>query len=262
MKNIENLSSLEGRSLLREIFKELRYEKQNSSFSTLAQCWRICVNERELFRYIKKEVTVLHPMGFFGGTGLWLEEVLNRYYFSTINSFVYFGAAVLLVLIGIRRFSNAIDDNVVIAGIGFEALMLIFMFVIMLFTPNDEVLKSDEQAGGPQEELLGEIGEIGRDFAAVVIQLEQLGSSIEEMLQNQSEIINTTRDAVQISAQAVAPNPAMLESMSKTNEVLSDFRDTVHELVSSISLLKREQIEMAVKKEIEKIITGRLTKDE
>ena len=67
-----------------------------SGFSTSLLCWRICTSERELFRYSKNEVTVLHPLGFFSGSGLWMEEIVNRYYYSTINSFVYFGAAIFI----------------------------------------------------------------------------------------------------------------------------------------------------------------------
>jgi len=63
MKNIDTLSSLEGRATLAEVFNELRFEKQLSNISTLILSWRICVRERELFRYVKKDVTVLHPLG-------------------------------------------------------------------------------------------------------------------------------------------------------------------------------------------------------
>jgi hypothetical protein len=76
MKNIDTLSSLEGRATLAEVFNELRFEKQLSNISTLILSWRICVRERELFRYVKKDVTVLHPLGLISGTGLWMEEIL------------------------------------------------------------------------------------------------------------------------------------------------------------------------------------------
>jgi hypothetical protein len=261
MKKIDTISSLEGRALLKEIFHELRYEKQLSSFATLALCWRICTYEREIFRYVKQEATILHPLGFFSGTALWMEEVINRYYFSTINSFVYFGAAVLLMLVGIRRFSNNVSDNVVIFGVAFEAMMLIFMFVVMLFTPNEE--NNGNGSGGPAsdgtiEELITEVGEIGRDFAAVVVQLEELGETLQELIKNQRDLVESVNEVARLSAKAVSPAPEMLETMSQTNTSLQKFRDTVENLSSAAESLKREEIEIAVRKEVERFLVDKV----
>ncbi|MFA6569902.1 MAG: hypothetical protein WCT77_01560 [Bacteroidota bacterium] len=262
MKNIDTLSSIEGRSLLNEIFQELRYQKQMSAFSTLLLCWRICINEREIFRYVKKEVTVLHPLGLFSGTGLWLEEIVNRYYYSTFNAFVYFGAAVLLLLIGIRRFNDNISNDVVIAGIAFEALMLILLFVIMLFTPNDDVLKyqtNGKDEDNPGGELLLEIGEISRDLAGAVVQLEKFDSSMQEMVKQQTALIQFLKNVSENFGQAVAPNPRMLEAMNELNSSLAVLKNTVDSLNSSAETLKKEEIEFAVRHELEKILANKIS---
>jgi len=261
MKQVNTLSSLEGRKLLQEVFHELRFEKQLSSFTTLGTTWRICVRERELDRFVKQEVKVLHPLGFFSGTSLWMEEIVNRFYFSTINSFVYFGAAILLVLIGLRRFSEHVSDDLVIYGIAFEALMLIFMFVIMLFTPNDDNNSLSSANENESEELISEVGEIGRDFAAMVLQLEKLGEDINSLMIRQQELLGAVSQMVGYSAQAVSPNPEMLQSMKETNAALEQFRETVKSLNESTESLKKEEIERAVRKELEKIIVGRLDKE-
>ena len=124
MKKIENLASLEGRKILQNLFKEMRFIKQRSALSTLFLCWRICVSEKDYPAFAKLEIHVMHSLGIVRGSMLWMEEIVNRFYFSTINSFVYFGAAVLLVLIGVRRFSSTMSDTAVIWGIIFEATML------------------------------------------------------------------------------------------------------------------------------------------
>ena len=89
MKKIDTLSSLEGRSLLRDIFRELRVEKQVSGLATLGICWKICVHEKEIHRSVKKDYTIVHKLGILGGTALWMEEIVNRFYFSTINRFLF-----------------------------------------------------------------------------------------------------------------------------------------------------------------------------
>jgi methyl-accepting chemotaxis protein len=263
MENLDTLSSLNGRNLIFEIYYELRYNKQMSGFRVLTSMWKLCTHERDMVRYINKEITVVHPLGTVRGTMLWMEEVVNRFYFSTINSFVYFGAAILLVLIGVRRFSENISDSFVIAGVAFEALMLIFMFLVMLFTPNDDPSsknKNNSESANEVDDLVYEIGEISRDFAAVVVQLENLSSAVENLVDKQTEMLNSVNDLAQSVSQAVSPNPAMLESMNLTNTALNSFKETVELLNKSAESLKREEIELAVRKEVERILIDKITK--
>jgi hypothetical protein len=263
MKRIETLSSIEGRKLLREIFHELKYRKQLSGISALLLCWRICVSEREIFRYVKKEITVLHPLGIFAGTALWMEEIVNRFYFSTINSFVYFGAAILLTLIGVRRFSDHISEPMIIAGVAFEATMLIMIFIVMLFSPNDEIedLPNEDTNGETDtvQELLLEVGEIGRDFAAVVVQLEKLSESYILIADLQKNMIDKLANIADNTSAAIAPNPQMLETMRETNLLLSEFKNTVEKLNISAESLKHEEIETSVRKEVERILVNKLS---
>lgn len=263
MKQIETLSSLEGRALLWSIYQELRFEKQLSSLSTLLLLWRIATNEREIFKYVNQEVTVIHPLGIFGGTSLWMEEIVNRFYFSTINSFVYLGAAILLLLVGMRRFTENFNDTYVIIGVGFESLMLIFMFVVMLFSPPDEGTQAPGQNGSGENEnsvtdLIIEVGEIATDFATVVVNLENLSESLKEILYSQNQLITSVNKLAESNAMAVSPNPQLLETMKNTNEALLEFKNSVNNLNIAAEALKREEIEIAVRKEVERILVNKI----
>ena len=108
MRELSTLATLEGRSVIRDIFRELRFERQMSSFSATMLLWRICTKETELKRFSVQEVSILYPLGTMSGTSLWLQEIINRFYYSTINSFVYFGAAILLFTVGLRRIYDSI----------------------------------------------------------------------------------------------------------------------------------------------------------
>ncbi|MFN3305708.1 MAG: hypothetical protein ACK42Z_00820 [Candidatus Kapaibacteriota bacterium] len=256
MEQIETLSSIEGRRLLYRIFQELRYQKQMSNLTILSLTWRICTTEREISRYTKEDVQVLHPLGFFSGTALWMEEIVNRFYFSTINSFVYLGAAILLVLIGIRRFSSSVSDTVVILGVAFEALMLLFMFVVMLFTPSEDALPINQSEDEPEKELLVEIGEIATDFATAVSKLENLGESIKSLLIQQNEILTSLRESNENLRQIISPNPKLIEIMNQTNKSLEEFNQTLEKLTQSANQLKQEEIEIAVRRELEKFFAN------
>jgi hypothetical protein len=260
MKTIETLSSLEGRKLLREIFYELRYEKQLSSFATLTMCWRICTREKQIHRYVNKDYQVAHSLGFFSGTALWMQEIVNRYYFTTINSLVYLGAAILLVLVGIRRFSDSIDDSTVIAGVIFEALMLVFMFIVMLFSPRDEDETQMKRKDGDSEsdELITEIGEIGTEFASAVSSLENISSSLQDIIQNQMILTTRIGEIARCNAEAISPNPKLLEVMQETNDRFIELNGSISSLNRSVESLKDEKVEAIVRKEFERIISNKM----
>lgn len=261
MRKIDNFGSVSGRQLLRDIFKDLRYEKQWSSLAALMATWRLATSEIDLEKFTNDEVQIIHSLGFWRGTAIWLEEIVNRFYFSTINSFVYFGAAILLVLVGVRRFSDHVSDEVVIAGIIFEAILLIFMFFVMLFTPNDEISTKNEELDA-QKELLDEVGEISRDFAATSMQLETLTDKLNNLISLQNETL------IQVSALAKSfmdisqPNPELIKIMQQTNESLAEFNIKIKELSKFLQEIKHEEIQLAVRKELEKIIANKLLNNE
>jgi hypothetical protein len=257
MQQIETLASLEGRALLKEIYRELRYDRQLGALAALGQMWRICVHERELNRYIRRDITVLHPLGFLSGTSLWMQEIVNRYYFTSINSFVYFGAAILLTVIGIRRFTTSINDTIVIMSIGLEALLLIFMFLVMLFSPPEDTDLDIEIAGAESEaeQLVREVGEISRDYADISVKLENVGNSLEELVEKQTEMISSIRDVAESLSMAVAPNPQLLETMKLTNEALKLFTENLQSFSKAAAELQREEVELAVRRELEKLIS-------
>lgn len=259
MDQISSLATVSGRKLIHEAYKELRYNRQRSSLSTLGVLWRICTFEKNLNKYINRNIDITMPLGFFRGTTLWMEEVVNRFYFSTINSFVYFGAAILLVIIGLRRFDDNVSLTLVFGGIIFESVMLFLMFIVMLFTPNDEA--SEEEEVDLAEDLLTEVGEIGRDFAAAVVQLEDINDKFSNVVKNQNDLIDKLERIAVSNSEAVQPNPEMISIMKSTNIALSDFENTIKDLNKSVAMLKKEEIEFSVKKEIEKIISNKINNE-
>lgn len=258
MTQLETLSGIQGRALLRDIYRELRFDRQLSSTATLRICWQICTAERELFRLTKKNVVVLHPLGLLSGTSLWMEEVVNRYYFSVINSFVYFGAALLLIVVGLYRFHVIRNEAVVVSGIILEALLLVMMFVVMFFSPPED---PEQGAAGQQDnamtdELLRELGEIGRDYAAMAVQLESISTSLVDLVERQETLIHAMRDSVRAAVQAVAPNPELMDSMRDASRSLEDFAGSVNVLTERLHAVERQEVERLVRIELERILSN------
>ncbi len=263
MKKIDNFGSISGRHLLQDIFKSLRYEKQWSSFAALFATWRIATSEIELEQYTGDDIQIIHSLGFWRGTAIWLEEIVNRFYFSTINSFAYFGAAILLVLVGVRRFSDHVSDDIVIAGIIFEAALLLFLFFIMLFTPNEEITSNNQKEEIDfQKELLNEVGEISRDFAATTMQLENLIEKLNALISLQNESLSQISVIAKSFMDISQPNPQFVSILQQTNNTLLDFNDKIKILTESVAQIKQEEIKIAIRNELEQILSNKIVRNE
>ncbi|MFN4768794.1 MAG: hypothetical protein ACK54V_02305 [Candidatus Kapaibacterium sp.] len=261
MDEVRSLGSLEGRRIVRDIYRELRFDRQYSGFTILATTWRVCTSEKELFRYSSSQVRVLHPLGFFRGTSLWMQEIINRFYSPTINSFVYFGAAVLLVMIGVRRFTDHISDATVLGSILFEAFLLIVMFLVLYFSPPEADDESDEgnTASASDNDVLREIGEIGRDYATVSMQMEQAVQQLQELRVVHEQLAERVRQSTEAAHLAVSPNPALVTTMEQTNRSLEKFQQSVEALHNAANKLQREEIDAAVRREVESLLARRVS---
>jgi len=256
MLTFETLATLPGRALLRDIYQDLRFEKHLGALSSLAIMWRICSLERDLFRIVNRDVTVLHPLGVFGGTALWMQEIVNRYFYSAINAFVYIGAAFLLVAIGLNRTKVINTPNVVVAAIIVEASLLVLLFAVMFFAPpDDELLGDPSAAGDASQELLRELGEIGRDYAAMAVQLETIAGVLQDVVERQNDMAQSMKESVEASVAAVAPNPGLMHAMSKTTDALASFTTSIDSLSERLHAVERQEVERLVRLEVEKLLT-------
>lgn len=267
MEQIQTLSSLRGRSLLRDIYRELRFEKQMSELTVLGICWRLCVYEKDIFRYSRYQATVVHSLGFLSGSSLWLQEIVNRFNYATINSLVYFGAAVLLVIIGLRRFGNLVGNELVVGAIVLEALLLMTMFVVMFFSPSDDMATEQLADSEPVEEsetqqLIREIGEIGSDYAGFTTQMDEITSALSSLIARQDELIASVNDMARYSAQAVSPQPELLHTMQQTTSALREFNRVVGEFADAARTLRREEIQQAVRFEVERLLLSPRAQDQ
>lgn len=257
MTTIETLSSVNGRAILRDIYLELRFERQLSALGALRSMWSICTKERELIRTTKRDVVVLHPLGMLSGTALWMQEIVSRYFYAPINAFVYFGAALLLVAVGLNRTRVIDTPSLVVAGVVLEAVLLMVLFLVMFFSPADEATETqaDQASAGATDELLRELGEIGRDYAAMAVQLETIAGTLNDLVERQDGMIAGMRDSVEAAVNAVAPNPQLMNAMHSTTAALDKFSERVDVLGTHLQTLERQEVERLVRIELERILS-------
>jgi len=259
MTQIETLASIQGRALLRDIFRELRFERRLSAFQSLSTTWRICTTEQELIRLTKRDVVVLHPLGIMSGTTLWMQEIVNRFFYAPINAFVYAGAAFLLVIVGLNRTDVLQQTWLIVAGVILEATLLLILFVVMYFTPAEEPEGELKEADGSgSDELLRELGEIGRDYAAMAVQLEAISASLVDLVEKQDIMTTQMVTSVDAAVSAVSPNPELMASMQTTTASLDRFAQSVEALSQRLQAVERQEVERLVRNELEKILSRRI----
>ena len=193
-----------------------------------------------------------------------MEEIFNRHYFSALNAFVYFGAAILLLLVGIRKFSSYINDTIVILGFVFEASLLILMFIFLLFSPKDEydTLEENDENTDTNKELLDEIGEIARDMADSTFQLQKINSNLSEMISSQNILINNLENFSQNLVKTVSPNDELLSSMNNVAHSLDDFQKKLSVLNLDLQNIRVLNIQASIRQELEKILMNNIKNEE
>lgn len=260
---ISSLDTIKGRKLLKNIYFDLKFNRQINSLSTLMILLRICVNKDNLQKYSDIDIQINHNLGLLRGTALWMQEIFNRYYFSMLNAFVYFGAAILLLLVGIRRFSDLINDKIVIFGFVLEASLLILMFIFLLFSPKDDIIEEIEKEENVDKsnDIIEEIGEIARDFADASLKLGYINQNIIELQNSQKQLINTLEQVAYNLGKAVSPNDEMIRIMKDTNAQLSIFNQSIAKLNAELELIKQENIDYLVRKHLENLLLNNLSNE-
>ncbi len=85
--------------------------------------------------------------------------------------------------------------------------------------------------------------------------------NIKNLLHQQSEIILSIKELANSAKDAVSPNPELLNAMKITSQSLKDFNSSLEELKRTVKLIRKEEIEFSVKKEVEKLLLANLSKD-
>jgi division protein CdvB (Snf7/Vps24/ESCRT-III family) len=134
--------------------------------------------------------------------------------------------------------------------------LLVLLFAVMFFSPPDDDLAIDGGADGEvSQELLRELGEIGRDYAAMAVQLEAIAGTLQDVVDRQNDMTESMRISVQAAVEAVAPNPNLMKSMSETTAALSAFTTSIDALRERLQAVERQEVERLVRNELEKLLS-------
>jgi prephenate dehydrogenase len=79
---------------------------------------------------------------------------------------------------------------------------------------------------------------------------------VKNLLIQQTEILTLLRESNEMTRQIISPSPKLLEIMQETNKSLQQFKESLDKLNQATAQLAQEEIEIAVRKELEKFFTN------
>jgi len=198
------------------------------------------------------------------GLGYWLKHTFALEFDQYIQSLVYFGAAFLVIIVGLRGLGDLsdvsfippflldsngkIDAHIVMVGLIVEFLMLCLLAAVSFFTPSDKRvnLQASIESLSTSVEKLSET--IPSELAQKLItSAEETTAATEKLLSEEIEILNNFRSRLderlrqidqdiilvrQSIAQGIIDSSAQMEKIvKKEQETLGSFNQLIEALI-------------------------------
>lgn len=263
--SLSNLATSDGRNAYQKYWHDLVVEQQNLVVPSLFRLWRTAVRGTSFnVTTAGESYRIAHPLGFRLGTRIFMEEVVVSHYFNNVQALVYLGAVLLLIFLALR-FAGLLSEQVALIGIGIEVMMLLMLFAVLFYTPEDtpdtiaaeSPSDDDDRAAatgddlGVIREVLEELEDIGGTYATLGMKLETLAQSQESGLKELNSHVERIRGLELLETHA--------ERLETTNELLAKLVDTMEGMSSKVDVLLGKEIEYLVRKELERRISGTLS---
>jgi len=258
-QTISNLATPTGRAVYQHLWRDMIVDRRSAILPSLASLWRTAAFGSEVQLVTSDEqYAVAHPLGLRQGTRLFMEEVVVRHYYNNVQALVYLGAVILLVFLGLR-FAGILSEEVALIGIGVEAFMLLMLFTVLFYAPEESVVEdpgiaplADEERQEDEgnlevlREVLKELESIGGSYASVGLKLEGLARSQDENLKELARRVASIQGLNLLESHA--------ERLETTNSLLEQLVGAIDAMNSRIDMLFGKEIEFHVRRHIESMV--------
>lgn len=260
-QTISNLATAAGRAAYQEYWHDLVVDQRNAVLPSLWNLWRKASFGSEL-RVAATDTSykIGHSLGPRVGTRIFMEEIIVRHYYNNVQALVYFGAVILLVFLGLR-FAGLLSERVALIGIAIEAFMLLLLFTVLFYAPEDYAdaqvpQKDGEATEGERDsaredrevirEVLGELEDIGSSYAGLAMKLEQSAKGQEEGLRELTQRVAAIQGLNLLEAHA--------ERLETTNSLLTQLVTSIDSMNTRIDMLFGKELEYYVRREFERLV--------
>jgi hypothetical protein len=268
--SISGFATPEGRATLVATYRCLRYSRGDMGwFACLQTTFQLVRGTHDAWNRSGSgldlqdidpslDIHIQQPLGFTKGLVIWMEEIINRFYYATFNAFVYAGAAFLLVMIGLLRLAIIQQNTYVILALGLEAFLLMLLFVVMYFTPPDDIgiqnIKLDHDNDEYAEEWRKEMDEIATDFANSSEYMQNNVDALNRIAGAQNELIDLMNQAVRAIEKVATPQPELMKHFQQTNTLMQEFNKSLRRMTEEAQTLRRDEIEILVRRELDRVL--------
>lgn len=258
-KTISNLGTPSGRRVYQDLWHDLIIEQRSAVIPSLLRLLRTAISGAEV-RLVSKDATysIGHPLGLRHGFRLFMEEIIVRHYFNNVQALVYFGAVLLLLFLGLR-FAGLLSEEVALIGIGIEACMLLILFLVLFYSPEDDhheivelevaqdpTASDEEDARDVIREVLDEIEDIGGTYATLGMKMEQLARAQEESIRELAQRVGAIQGLNLLESHA--------ERLETTNTLLAQLTTAIDGMNQRIDMMFGKELEYHVRREMERIL--------
>src|SRR5688500_13959333 len=206
---VSNIGTREGRAALQRYWHDLIVDQRSIALPALCRLWQTAIRGSSFTLAATGEtVQISYPLGFRNGTKVFMQEIMVRHYFNNTHALVYLGAVLLLIFLALR-FAGLLSEEIALIGIAIEVVMLLMLFIVLFYTPEDgPVLATSEIGGQPVSssdevatirEVLEELEEIGGSYASLGMRLEEMVQSQERSLVELSEHVQKIQGLDQLN---------------------------------------------------------------
>lgn len=258
-KTISNLGTPSGRRVYQDLWHDLIIEQRSAVIPSLLRLLRTAISGAEV-RLVSKDASysIGHPLGLRHGFRLFMEEIIVRHYFNNVQALVYFGAVLLLLFLGLR-FAGLLSEEVALIGIGIEACMLLILFLVLFYSPEDDhheivelevaqdpTASDEEDARDVIREVLDEIEDIGGTYATLGMKMEQLARTQEESIRELAQRVGAIQGLNLLESHA--------ERLETTNTLLAQLTTAIDGMNQRIDMMFGKELEYHVRREMERIL--------
>ncbi|MCS7170006.1 MAG: hypothetical protein NZ949_05215 [Candidatus Kapabacteria bacterium] len=199
-------------------------------------------------------------LGWWRGTLLWWESVVAPFYSTWISAAVYFGAAVLLLFIGLRRFTHIVSNEAVVASLVLEAVLLVLLCLVLLASPPTTSPPASPQEWGEQ------IHNIAKDMDAIVSSADKVLTQHEKLLncwsdsvQNQEELLRRFAETVASLQSMPQPGSALLNALEGVQQAVKKLDETLHQIAGELQHWRSQQLQGLIQQELLRLASTALS---
>jgi|GEM_PF-925113 len=256
-QTLQHLAQPAGRAVLQQLWHDLAIERRTLVLPLLVRLWRTACFAQEV-HLVESSTTVKlrYPLGLRTGTRVFMEEIVVGHYFNSVQALVYLGAVILLVFLGLR-FAGILSENVALIGIGVEALMLLLLFAVLYFTPDENraalpvVTEGEGERSGEEEqeddravirEMLEELEEISSSYVSLGMKIERTAALQEHALRELSDRIAAIQGLHLLEEHTAR--------LLDTNTLLARLVEAIEGMNTKIDRLVREDVAFEVRRQL------------